>query len=39
MVKFTDIINIEEEDLSKYKIHFAIGEVDKKKPLIEFEWI
>lgn len=34
MLKLLDIIPIE-EDLSKYKIHFAIGVKDRKEPLYE----
>jgi len=35
MLKLLDIIPIEKENLTKYKIHFAIGAKDKKKPLYE----
>ncbi len=39
MLKFLDIVPIEDDDLSKYKLHFAIGPPgsgsDKKEPLYE----
>ena len=39
MLKFLDIVQIEQDDLSKYKLHFAIGNPgdgsEKKEPLYE----
>ena len=32
MIKLTDLLNIEETDYVNYKLHFAIGGIDKKEP-------
>ena len=32
MIKLVDFLNIEDCDLAKYKIHFAIGMKDKNEP-------
>lgn len=32
MIKLVDFLNIEDCDLTKYKIHFAIGTKDKSEP-------
>ena len=36
MIKLLDILQIHESDYKKYKIHFATGSNDKKKPYKEF---
>jgi len=36
MIKLVDILNIEPNDYVKYKIHFATGTSDKKKPYEKF---
>ncbi len=35
MLNPLEIISIQREDLSKYKLHLAIGPSDKKEPLYE----
>lgn len=36
MIKLVDILNIENADYSKYKIHFATGATNKKEPYNKF---
>lgn len=36
MIKLTDFLNIDEPSFSQYKIHFAIGAKEKRKPYNEF---